>query len=146
MARLTECLPVLFIPKQLLVPSVWHHVVHYSGLHIHTLLTTLHAKRVLNQVSCSGFLPFAVVPTLTTAVSITTVQGFVVTTILATIRYQLCTAGMLTWRVASVRHTSHSLLHIGCGERIKPAPAPKEKQRKRPCGISHKACLQFFAS
>ena len=63
MAPLTKCLPVCFIPKQLLIPTVRNNVVHHCCFYKFPLLPAFLTQRMCFQEPASGSPPAAVIAT-----------------------------------------------------------------------------------
>ena len=61
MAVLTKGLPVCFIPKQLLVASVWYDMIYYRGGREFSLSHTFRTQRMLLEERLSRFAPASII-------------------------------------------------------------------------------------
>lgn len=64
MAPLAKRLPVVFVPEQLLISSVWNHMIHHGRGRELSLPHTLRAQRMPAQESLSRRAPAAVIAAL----------------------------------------------------------------------------------
>ena len=58
-----ESLPVVLIPEQDAVTTVWLDVIHIACLNVASLFQALHTQRMCFKVSFSSFVPCAAVTT-----------------------------------------------------------------------------------
>lgn len=107
MAFLAQCLPVGFIPEQLLIPTVRHDMVHHGGFHQPALLLTPDTQRMCFQEPAPCPAPPAVIATPGRSCPVTTVLCLMLLTIYP-IR-QLRAARMLTRFLRFSRHLTTSL-------------------------------------
>lgn len=103
-ARLTQRLPVLLVPEQLLVTSMGNDVVNNSGWHNLTLLLATDTQWVGRKECLSGSLPPSVVAFLLCGLGVVVVERGVILTVHRTVGNEPTTAGVFAWCVRSARH------------------------------------------
>ena len=108
MARLTQRLPVVLIPEQLLIASVRNDVVNHRCLHKSAVSFAHNTQRIVAKIPPAFLLPFARVTARGGRPFHFRMQRLVFITIFLSVCNKLTTAGMLTRYVWSVRHLFHS--------------------------------------
>lgn len=107
MTMLAECLPVISIPKQLSVTSVWNDVVYNRSLCISSFRFTFFTERMGAEKSFACFLPMFVISSFIWTANLLRMHSLMLITIFCTIRHEFRTAGVLAGNVWSFRHCYH---------------------------------------
>ena len=110
MAVFTQSLPVLFIPEQSVIPTVWHNMIYHSCLHQSSLLPAPDTQRMCFQEPASCDTPSSVVPTPSRRCPVTTMQRSMLFTInpVCQLRASRMAAGLLWLH----RHFIHLLSYV----------------------------------
>ena len=103
-AAVAKCLPVGLVPEKGLIASMRNDVVHISSLDVAAFLQALHAQRVREKESLSGFLPRRTIAQLCRRTSVLRVKWFVPVTVLCPGGNQRGAAGMLARHFWFVGH------------------------------------------
>lgn len=104
MASLTQRLPVVGVPEQLLVAAVWNDVINHSGLDQSALCLTPSAQGVRVEERCAGLLPAATVSLLGGGLGVVRVERSMLLAVRLTVGNQPTAARVLAWGVGSARH------------------------------------------
>ena len=104
MAGLTECLPVIPVPEQCFISTMWNDVIHNRCLLVLPLCHTPYAQRMCCKVLFTCFLPCSPIAPAGCGADYLRMQGPVLLTELRPRGYQFRTAGMLAWHLWSLWH------------------------------------------
>ena len=103
---LTQRLPVILIPEQLLISAMRLDMIHHRCFHVSTLNHALNTQWMGGEELLAGLLPGAAVPTAGRASRFFWVKGAVLIAVLPA-GHQFRTAGMRTGALWSNRHCCH---------------------------------------
>ena len=102
MAVLTQCLPVGFIPEQLLIPTMRHDMIYHRCLHQPALFLAPDTQRMCFQEPAPCPAPPAVIPAPGRRCPVTAMQCFMFLTIYPVRQFRASL--MLTWFLRLSRH------------------------------------------
>ena len=101
-ARLAKALPVVTIPEQILVSSMWFYMIHHCCLCISPKLHALGTERMLSEVCLARLLPCGAVATPACCPCVLRMQRLMLSTIFLSVFNKHTAAGMLARCIWSV--------------------------------------------